>query len=97
MRHCRIRVVFSAMAIVLGTVCPHYWANLPYRHFPFDNRKAFSTSTANPTSQWPVELRPTTADLAYADGSRFEKLDLYLPTKARSPAPLARRDAGHAR
>jgi acetyl esterase/lipase len=33
-------------------------------------------------------LRPMIADLAYADKSPFQKLDLYLPTPGNNPSPL---------
>ena len=36
---------------------------------------------------WP-EIEPSVKDLAYADKSPAEKLDLYLPTKKNAPAPL---------
>src|ERR1035437_7753783 len=57
---------------------PFYW-----RH-PFDN----SSPSVVLTSQGRPLLRPTIADLPYADQSPFEKLGLYLPARKSGPLPL---------
>jgi acetyl esterase/lipase len=62
-----------------------YWSKLGYRWgFPLDN----SSPTAVSADNRDKILRPTFADVAYANKSPFEKLDLYLPAPAVGPAPL---------
>ena len=46
-----------------------------------------AATTATNQEAWP-EIVPSVMDLAYAEKSPAEKLDLYLPAKGRTPAPL---------
>jgi acetyl esterase/lipase len=51
-------------------------------------QKSESAGPQTPVDEaWPV-IEPTIKDLAYADKSPDEKLDLYLPAKGSGPAPL---------
>jgi len=59
-------------------------SKLPGPHWPIDN----SSPSAIEADLKKGVLRPTFADLAYADDSPFEKLDLYLPKQRNSLAPL---------
>lgn len=55
-----------------------------YQRQPLDN----SSPLVVLTSEGRPLLRPTVADLPYADKSPFEKLDLYLPTANDVPSPV---------
>jgi acetyl esterase/lipase len=62
-----------------------YRSNISYLwHYPLDN----SSPTVVSADKRKGILRPTYADLAYADKSPFQKLDLYLPQLREHPAPL---------
>jgi acetyl esterase/lipase len=63
----------------------YYLSKIGYRwHYPLDNGSAAAIAADKRRGI----LRPTIADLPYADKSPFEKLDLYLPSDQRKPAPL---------
>jgi acetyl esterase/lipase len=76
--------LLAAEAAVFLVAAAFRMGNRLYGRLPLDNS---STRTVL-TSQGRPLRRPTFADLAYADKSPFEKLDLYLPTQATSPTPL---------
>jgi len=79
------RVIITVLAVAFAAFgAYYYWSRLPYRRLPLDN----SSTLPLLTSQGRPLLRPTYADLAYGNKSRFEKLDLYLPLHGISPAPL---------
>ncbi len=76
--------LFSAY-IVRERLAFYYYSKIGYRwHYPLDNSSAAVISS----DERRRILRPTFADLPYADKSAFEKLDLYLPPDQRNPAPL---------
>ena len=80
----RIKSAVSLVTIaILFSYGLYSWLNLPYRRFPLNN----SLPRGSPISG-PGVLRPTYADLAYADQSPFEKLDLYLPKQPSAAVPL---------
>jgi acetyl esterase/lipase len=63
----------------------YYFSKIGYRwRYPLDN----SSTAVISADERKRMLRPTIADLPYADKSPFEKLDLYLPSDQRNPAPL---------
>jgi len=91
----RVRITLSIAAVAAATLfaaycCRErlaflYFSRIGYRwHFPIDNS---SPSIVEADERQGV-LRPTFADLPYADKSPFEKLDLYLPSEQHSPTPL---------
>lgn len=51
------------------------------------NPPQVASATTADQKAWP-EIEPSVKDLAYAEKSPAEKLDLYLPPKKRPPAPL---------
>ena len=59
--------------------------------FPWMGASASPSQAASATTAdqetWP-EIEPNVKDLAYAEKSPAEKLDLYLPAKNSAPAPL---------
>ncbi len=75
-----IAFVFLFSSIVLAGL---WWFNLPYHSLPVEyesRRVSLSSNEAIP--------RPTSIDLPYADKSRFQKLDLYVPKSGAKPFPL---------
>jgi len=70
---------------VAGFVAYRWW-RAPYRHLPLDNQSAEAQARIDSLGR-PLR-RPTYADLPYASGSRFQKLDLYLPADRSKPAPV---------
>jgi len=87
MRQQKARIVFSVMAILFVTAALYYWSELRYWHLPLENSSVWA-STSTGTKNANAVLRPTIADLAYADKSPFQKLDLYLPAPGNAPSPL---------
>jgi hypothetical protein len=86
MRH-KFKVVLSVTFVSLFGYAFYTWLNLPYRHLPFDNSHPTSGVTAT-AGRGAGILRPTIADLPYANQSRFQRLDLYLPQGDAAPARL---------
>jgi acetyl esterase/lipase len=91
----RVRITLSIAAVLAAALFAaycyrrelafFYFSRIGYRwEFPLDNS---SPSVVAADTRAGV-LRPTYADLAYADKSRFQKLDLYLPARGGKPAPL---------
>jgi acetyl esterase/lipase len=79
----RSRILLCVAAIACLTAF-YYWHTLPYSRLPRDNSKPSSMMAPGGHRL----LRPTFADLPYADRSPFEKLDLYLPAPSKRLAPL---------
>jgi acetyl esterase/lipase len=74
-----VALIPTLLVVALGMgFNPHYWRQ------PLENS---SPSTVLDSRGRPL-LRPTVADLPYADKSPFEKLDLYLPAQKGTPSPL---------
>jgi len=86
-RH-KLKIILGVTGIALVAFGFYIWSNLPYRHLPLDNSAHAQGSRAATGSGAVDVLRPGFADLAYADQSPFEKLDLYLPAKGDAAAPL---------
>jgi acetyl esterase/lipase len=91
----RVRItlsILSALAVGLFSaylirdrLAFYYHSKVGYRwHYPLDNSSAAAISS----DERRKILRPTFADLPYAEKSPFEKLDLYLPADRGSRAPL---------
>src|SRR5665213_214867 len=91
----RVRIALSIVAVLAAggisaylmrdRLAFYYYSKIGYRwHYPLDN----SSAAAVAADERSRILRPTFADLQYADKSSFEKLDLYLPSHRRSHAPL---------
>jgi acetyl esterase/lipase len=76
-------ITLIAVAMLLGTAI-FLTGNPFYRRRP----RSYDSSAVELSSEGRPLLRPTHADLAYADKSPFQKLDLYLPAKTSGPAPL---------
>ncbi|MEO6995951.1 MAG: alpha/beta hydrolase [Lacunisphaera sp.] len=83
MRKPKFWIVGISTTLALGTAIYGWW-QLPYRKYPLDNTSPAVIAQAASKSI----LRPTFADLSYADKSPFEKLDLYLPLHRNGPSPL---------
>jgi acetyl esterase/lipase len=83
-----IKIAASTTAIALLGYGFYTWLNLPYRRFPLENSAQPSVSNAAPNPGAAATLRPTFADVAYANQSPFQKLDLYLPAQRGIAAPL---------
>jgi acetyl esterase/lipase len=83
-------VVMAAAALVAAyrfreRLMFFYVSQITFRwHFPLEN----SSPSAVAADERQGILRPSFADLPYSEKSPFEKLDLYLPSDHRSPAPL---------
>jgi acetyl esterase/lipase len=82
-------LAFGLLAAVLNYHSIVYWAwrQLPPPHLPFDNSSDSAVAADLGHHTHPI-LRPTFADLAYANRSPFQKLDLYLPARGSGPTPL---------
>jgi acetyl esterase/lipase len=91
----KVRIALSIVALLAAALFSayllrdklafFYFSKIGYRwHYPLDNSSA---AVINADNRRRV-LRPTLADLPYADKSPFEKLDLYLPSDQGNPAPL---------
>jgi acetyl esterase/lipase len=91
----RVRITLSIAALLAAVLFSAYLARdklaffylskIGYRwRYPLDN----SSSAVIEADERRRVLRPTFADLPYADKSPFEKLDLYLPADQRRPAPV---------
>lgn len=79
----KIVKVFSALILAaLGLGALNWWSNLPYHKLPVQQEtEQIATAKESP-------LQPTFRDVAYAQQSRFQKLDLYLPESGHGPFPL---------
>lgn len=73
--------IFLLVSIILGVF--YWWTQLPYHNLPID-----SYNSASPSSLRGVGLQPTFRDVSYADESRFQRLDIYLPDSGEGPFPL---------
>jgi acetyl esterase/lipase len=84
MRRHKGKFLLGTVIVLLAVAALRMGFNPFYRRHPLDN----SSSSVVLTSQGRPLLRPTIADLAYADQSPFEKLDLYLPAHGSGPSAL---------
>lgn len=76
----KLFALISILVALLGGA--YWWYSLPFHRLPVD-QAARLNSLFNPEV-----IKPSYIDLAYAEDSPFQKLDLYLPTNKAGPFPV---------
>lgn len=82
-----IKRIFAWLGVCFLTVCGSaalfWWSNLPYHDLPIEIDPAM-----HPSDVGAIEHKLVFKDVPYANQSRFQKLDLYLPPIGKGPFPL---------